>query len=194
MNLISLWNLHNDIFDDIKLPPEIDKDIAVNYIFQYCGTYGVLDHDYPLCRSMITLFFARHYDQYKRLIENINLEYILTQNYDRNREYTRINAENRTGNEKRTGANVDTNKVSAYNSTTYADDSQTSQSIDENTENINATDTNETIREHEYGDLSVQNMSGKVKEEIELRKNPQYNIYQIIASDFFDEMMLRLEV
>ena len=101
------------------------------------------------------------------------LEYGLLENYDRTREYTRK--------VKRQTDGTDTNKVSAFNSDDFTNDSQ----------NVNSATGNddEEIREREYGDLSVMSTTKRVEEEIALRKKA--NIYDIIADDFYDTFVLR---
>lgn len=169
-NLLTLWN---DLFEDIVLPEQIDKDTCINAIIDKCENHVMLYIDYPFVKNKITRFFQKNYQQYQRLAEVIMLEYGILENYDRTREYTRK--------VKRQSDGTDTNKVSAFNSNDFTNDSQ----------NINSATGNddEEIKEHEYGDLSVMSTTKRVEEEIALRKKA--NIYEIIADDFYDSFVLR---
>lgn len=169
-NLLTLWN---DLFEDVVLPEQIDKDTCINAIIDKCENHIMLYIDYPFVKNKITRFFQKNYQQYQRIVEVIMLEYGLLENYDRTREYTRK--------VKRQSNGTDTNKVSAFNSDDFTNDSQ----------NINSAMGNddEEIKEREYGDLSVISTTKRVEEEIALRKHA--NIYEIIAGDFYDNFMVR---
>lgn len=176
-------DLHNDIFDDITLPDGIDKEICIDTIIARNCTYDIMDHDYPLCKSMITLFFKNHYYQFDRFKKALDTEYDLIQNYDRTREYKR----NVDKNEHTTDSGSDINSVSAYNQIALAENTR----VDSDAQGTRDNTENEDIYEHEYGDLSVMSTTEKVKQELELRMKQKYNIYIFIADLFFTELCLR---
>ena len=175
MNLLSLMDLHPDIFEDIEIPDMIDKDTMLNTIIVECATFDVMWHDYPLCKSVITNFFKMKYDQYDRMAAALAEKYDLIQNYDRTREYSRIVGRQNDG--------TDTNRVSAFDQSGFSDNDQTTSQ--------GSSSEDETITEHEYGDLSSSTNTSKLKDELNLRRDPRYNLYVFIAQDFFDFFCLR---
>lgn len=187
MNLYSLFSLHNDIFDDIKLPESVDKTTCINTILDENGIFPFRNHEYPFCKKQIESFFNRWFEQFDRIAKANDLEYDLIQNYDRNQEYTRTVS--RSGNNSENTNGTDTTKVSAYNETAYQPDSETSSNG--STNGSHSEDETETIRNREYGDIGVDTTAQKIKAEIEMRKNENNNIYYIISNHFFSEFMLR---
>ena len=89
MYLLSLMDLHPDIFDDITVTPLLDKQTMIDTIVLKAATYDVLHHSFPLAKSMNTIWFKAHYEQFDRLAKAAATEYDLIQNYDRTREYSR---------------------------------------------------------------------------------------------------------
>lgn len=187
MNLYSLFSLHPDIFDDIRLPESLDKTEVINTILDDNGIFPFRNHDYPFCKNQINSFFNRWYDTFDRLGAALSMEYDIIQNYDRNQEYTRTVKRNGTNSETTTGK--DTNTVSAFNESALQPDSETNSSG-----NINGSSSDEeteTIKNREYGDIGVDTTTRKIMAELELRNNKQNNIYYIISNHFFSEFMLR---
>ena len=183
MYLLSLMDLHPDIFDDITVTPLLDKQTVIDTIVLKAATYDVLHHSFPLAKSMNTIWFKSHYEQFDRLAKAVATEYDLIQNYDRTREYSRKVKRD----EKQTDNSTDTNSVSAFNQTGYSPESQTTG--EGNSDRTGNED--ETIMEHEYGDLSVSTSSSKVKEEMDLRADPRYNVYETIAELWMRDFTLR---
>lgn len=184
MYLISLMDLHPDIFDEIRVTSELDRDTIVNTIIRKAATYDMLHHAYPLVKHIINIWFDSHFSQFDRLAKAADTEYDLIQNYDRTREYSRKVARDET----QTDSTTDTNTVSAYNQSGYSPESQTTGEGESGRQG----NEDETILEREYGDLSVATASSKIKEEMDLRSNPRYNVYEVIAEMWISDMCLRL--
>lgn len=187
MNLYSLFSLHDDIFDCIRLPEGIDKTEVVNTILDENGIFPFRNHEYPFCKKQITSFFNRWYDNFKRINDVLSLEYDVIQNYDRNQEYTRTVTRN--GNDSETSSGTDTNTVSAFNETALQPDSATNSNG--NTVRARSDSETEVINNREYGDIGVDTTTRKLLAELDLRNSKKNNIYYIISNNFFSEFMLR---
>ena len=87
-NLLSLWP---DIFDNINLPTNIDKETCVYAIVDKCENHVMIYIDYPYVKHKIERWFRVHYEQFYRLAYTIEQEYDLLDNYERTREYSRKN-------------------------------------------------------------------------------------------------------
>lgn len=187
MNLYSLFSLHDDIFDEIRLPEGIDKTEVINTILDNNGIFPFRNHDYPFCKKQINSFFNRWYDNFKRLNDVLTLEYDVIQNYDRTQEYTRTVT--RDGTESETTSGTDTNTVSAYNESSLQPDSATNSNG--KTDSTHSNSETETIKNREYGDIGVDTTTRKLLAELDLRNKKENNIYNIISNHFFSEFMLR---
>ena len=183
MYLLSLMDLHPDLFDDITVTPLLEKQTVIDTIVFKAATYDVLHHSFPLAKTMNSIWFKSHYDQFDRLAKAFATEYDLIQNYDRTREYSRKVQRD----EQQKDSTTDTNSVSAFNQSGYSPERQT---VGEGNSDRSGNE-DETIMEHEYGDLSVSTSSSKVKEEMDLRADPRYNVYEIIAELWMCDFSLR---
>ena len=82
-SFVNLWELSEyTLFNDIRLPPGIDKEILVNTIFDECAEFEPLTIDVDLMKAKINNFFARNYDNFNRLYHYTHLEYNPPHNYD----------------------------------------------------------------------------------------------------------------
>ena len=70
---VNLWELSDHkLFDDIRLPAGIDKEILVNTIFDECAEFEPLTIDVDLMKAKINNFFAKNYDNFNRLYQYTN--------------------------------------------------------------------------------------------------------------------------
>ena len=173
-SLINLWELsEHTLFDSITLPDGIDKEILVNSIFDECGEFEPLTIDVTLMKAKINNFFARNYDNFKRLYNYTLLEYSPIENYNKYRDSTNINDSTLTK------GTINTNefKISAYDSDTYQPN-QVETSADSGTD----TSKNTTkYDEHEHGNIGTPAITILEKDTNYWNKN---NMYQTIAEKF----------
>ena len=81
---VNLWELSDHkLFDDIRLPDGIDKEILINTIFDECAEFEPLTIDVDLMKAKINNFFARNYDNFNRLYQYTQIEYNPIENYSR---------------------------------------------------------------------------------------------------------------
>ena len=201
MNLINLTRYFNDIyekdlFENIKINPGLDKDLLVNTILDYCGIWDCVADDPLLMQKKIEIFFYRRYDTYSRLIETLQSDYNPLHNYDR---YEKKNENRKFKGTDTTDETIDSiinetdeNKVSAFNNATYqpsSEDITTGKNQDKKNGTYGKNDNEDYITDnHLYGNIGVTTSQQMLESEINLRE--KYNIYEIIAKDFFKQLMV----
>lgn len=83
-NLINVYMWYEGkLFDNIKLYNPIDKEILVNTILDECGEMIPVTGHFQFFQMKIENFFARQYDNFKRLWDAYNADYAILENYDR---------------------------------------------------------------------------------------------------------------
>ena len=158
---VNLWELsEHKLFDDIRLPAGIDKEILINTIFDECAEFEPLTIDVYLMKAKINNFFARNYDNVNRLYQYTQIEYNPIENYSR---YSNT-----------TSSNTNENKISAYDSADYQN-------------NMLTTDGN-ISSDHTHGNIGVTTNQQMINAEIELRLNNQ--MLNLIIDDFASEICI----
>ena len=158
-SLVNLWELSNHtLFDDIKLPDGIDKEILVNSIFDECAEYEPLTIDVEVMKAKIKNFFLRNYDNFKRLYDYTQLEYNPIENY------------NRYSDTKSTDNRTNENKISAYDSEDYQNNS------------VNTDDNVNVFTDHTHGNIGVTTTPQMLEQDTAYWNNN--NMYKTIAEKF----------
>lgn len=209
----NLWELYDhDLFDDIKLPTGIDKEILVNTIFSKCATYSPLYHEHDLLVNMINNWFMTWYDSFDRIAKAMQEDYNPLHNYDRfediDRNFNHKGSVDKTytGNETEDETNISndtsTGQVSAFDSSAWQNADKNTDDLTANrdltkTRNLSDEETRnltDTQREtaHIYGNIGVTTSQQMLESEIDLRE--RYNIYNYIAQKFYDDFMLKIEL
>lgn len=186
MNLINLCDFYgiDNIFKDIVLPDNIDKEILINTILDKCSLNEPLYYDMNLLNQKIKNFFLKNYDVYNRLVKAFSLEYNPIENYDR-KEDTSRNIKRETNNSNIYNENS-VSDISAFDSNGYQKDSKNV--IDSDRKENNNLLENESFSNRVHGNIGVTTTQQMLESELNLRK--KLNIYEIIANDFYDNFML----
>lgn len=201
MNLINVLDFNKeyyglDLFDEIKIPDKLDKEVLVNTILGKCWCYRPCYNDFSIFKQMVNNFFLKNYHTYVKMLDSLTEEYNPLHNYnryeDRNENRKIVEENEHNANYKATQKQDTENKVSAFNSDTYQPSDTTSDNTESTNENEDSYNNNHDdtyiTRNHLYGNIGVTTSQTMVKDEIELRK--LYNIYDIIANQFLSEFMV----
>lgn len=193
--LLGMYQFDNSILSDYVLPEGMDRDILNGTILDYCGENAVRYGDPDTLHAMINLMFRKNQKVYQELWDTLNYDYDPLLNYDLTIEETR---QHKGGDKtERTVENHDKsestaeNKVSAFNSSSYSPDTQTTTSGKgdsdgkENTEFT--TDRNEDVKRREYGDNSARSTQYMINEQ---RRVVDFNLYDRIRQDFEKEITI----
>ena len=170
INIIDLYGYK--LFDNIQIPNGIDKELLINCIMDECSEFEPLYTDEKLLTLKIQTFFKKNFETFSRIYDICKLEYNPIENYDRNEEWQDKFADQ--------SSNNNVNKVSAYDSTTFTDNTSDSQT------GSNAGNSSHAGRTH--GNIGVTTTQQMLESELDIR--PKLNIYKYIAEAFYAEFML----
>ena len=189
-NFISILDLYGyGIFDDIKIPVGIDKDLLINSIMDKCATNEPLYTDENLLKAKIEVFFQKNYQTYERLFNAYTLEYNPIENYDRKESLSKkVYIENEVANND--SYNEDrTSKVSPYDVDSFKNDSN--DVLNSSTDKKENGKRNENVIEENriHGNIGVTTTQQMLASELDIVY--KLNIYELIANDFYNEFMLK---
>lgn len=215
-NLASVCNLYgyDEVFKNIEINEKLDKDTLINTILDNCAMYEPIYPELEILNMKIKVFFKKHRIEFDKLVYLYTLQYKSDYNpiwnKDGNKTHTETskrikdntvnNTNSITNSNTITSNDVDTNTVSAYDSDTFSNDSQTSSTSNKQEQKTGNTientigNENENIelkiQDIEQGNIGVTTTATMINEEVELQKN--FNVYDIIATMFYDELMLHV--
>lgn len=182
MTLIGMNNYldaeNDDLFSLMVMPPELDKDLLINYILMECGEFPVLWANPYFVKNMIGVWSSKMLDTFTRSFNALKSEYNPIHNYNRWEEYD--------SNASSTGENKES--VSAYDA---GNDDLRTKGKDEG-----ASSSEMEGSRHVWGLLPTNNMGisttvqRMIQAEIELRTD--FNIYEIIKEEFKKEFCVQI--
>lgn len=180
MNNISFADVFNNfgysMFDNIVIPPNVEKEILINSIIDKVMLYQPLFTDYNFLTIKTNLFFSKNAEVFARLSDAFKMEYNPLHNYDSTEQI--VDKATNT----RTGQNVDTSKVSAFDVDTFSNSDQMQSDINEQ-------DVNEYNHElRRFGNIGVTTSQQMIESELNVR--PKLNIYDVIANLYFNEFCI----
>lgn len=130
-----LHDLNDDLFENLVLPEDVDKDTLTENILLRGGEFEVLYSDPYFMKDAIGLWSRKWNRTFTKWVEALDIEYSPLENYDRKEDYTDTTNRGLTSNgrkdsgNKRTFNNTDTTtphttiteetKVSAFDSSDY---------------------------------------------------------------------------
>lgn len=207
-NLANVCNLYgyDEVFKDIEINEKLDKDTLINSIMDVCGMNEPIYPEIEILQIKVQYFFKKHKEQFDKLVYLYSLKYDKDYNPIWNKDGTKTHIETT---ERRKDNTVDTshnsiikdtgediNQVSAYDSTGFSNDSKTSNHNNRNENGNNNTKENEkeniklTIEDIEKGNIGVTTTADMINQEIDLQS--KFNVYEVIARMFFDELCLHV--
>lgn len=219
-NLASICNLYGyeEVFKDIEINDALDKELVINTILDTCAMYEPIYPEIEILNMKIKVFFKKHQMQFDKLTYLYSLRYKTDYNPIWNKDGSKTHTEKSSRTKDNTlknaiddtittnNSNNDTveeiNQVSAYDSEIFSNDSKTTttdkkqENGTEKTnrnENSNGNEKEEIILENkdvEQGNIGVTTTATMINEEIELQK--KFNVYEVIAAMFYDELMLHV--
>lgn len=218
MARITLWGFYQftdkKLFDNIKLYEGFDKQILIDLIMQQSGELFPFHQQPDYLKLNIENWFARMYDQFKRMHDAITAEYNPIENYDRIEEWSDSESLSQSESESSStstsahdstsdsSSNSMTNDVSAANMAAgFLPDSASngvsagrSQSDSSNKMNSarNRHDLSDRFSKHSgriHGNIGVLTNQSMIESELKLR---QFDIYETIANMFEEEFIIRI--
>lgn len=229
---ISTWSLYqydDELFAGLKVPVGLDREVLINKILLDAGHLGCIYPDPEFLRSAINIWSTARLESWAKMYEALNKEYDplwnkdawFTEEWTDSRTYgkkttasgkdtTDVVETPRVGRVTETSpADVTTDSVKGYNSTSWLDNEKTTRSgkITEEQKTPTGTDTTKTeftagvshqdsgtdsnTREstrREYGNIGVTTSQQMLQAEMELRS--RFNMYEIITQEYKERFCL----
>lgn len=194
MNLLSLYNYDESLFDNLVLPEGIDKDTLVNNLLLDTVSQEVLYADPDIMKQAIGIWSKKELPVWQRLKDTLDIRgtYNPIYNYDRNEEITNDHTKNTTESENHNlNKGTDTTKVSqgSFNSNDLTQVNQQDNILGSgNDENGKDTFTGDhTFNAHLYGNIGVTTTQEMIKEELSI---DEINILDYIIDSFKNRFIL----
>ena len=175
---INLFNLYcyDDIFKDIRIPENIDKEILINTIADYIAEYEPIYYNMPFLNLKIKNFFLKNYDVFDRLNKAFTIEYNPLHNYDK----TQTVIETIDNSTEDNTENI--NQTSSFDNTDFVNNEKN------NTKGNTNEKTTRTYTDNTRGNIGVTTSTQMLEQELNLR--PRLNIYTFIARLFYNEFCI----
>lgn len=212
ITMIGMYNYDEKLFDEMTLPPEINREDFINtFLFNY-GEFPVMYPSWSILKFAIGVWSKKWYHSIERIIRAMTEDYDPLHNFDRHELYT--DTENKTETNttsygstitetdtreiKSDGTNE--SEVSAYNEDQYQpDNKQTINNTESHSGGVeterDGKDTNDmkgnrglTHEGHLYGNIGVTKSTDMLSDEISVRRNQ--NILDIVSEMLFKEVCI----
>lgn len=161
LSLLGMYRYNEGLFDNIHLPPEIDKKVLINNLLAECAELEILYTDPDFLAFMIGEWSAKEVVVWEKLYNTTMFKYDPISNYDRKESWTDI-VESK-GNS--------TEKVAGFNNPKLVESS-------------GADGKSESTSKHEahiYGNIGVTTSQQMLEEE---RRVVQFNVISYIIDSF----------
>ena len=171
-----------------------------------CGMNEPIYPEIEILQIKVQYFFKKHKEQFDKLVYLYSLKYDKDYNPIWNKDGTKTHIETTERSKDNTVDNShnsiindigeDINQVSAYDSNGFSNDSKTSNHNNRNENGNNNTRGNEkeniklSIEDIEKGNIGVTTTADMINQEIDLQS--KFNVYEVIARMFFDELFLHV--
>lgn len=207
-NLANVCNLYgyDEVFKDIEINEKLDKDTLINSIMDVCGMNEPIYPEIEILQIKVQYFFKKHKEQFDKLVYLYSLKYDKDYNPIWNKDGTKTHIETTERSRDNTVDNLhnslindngeDINQVSAYDSNGFSNDSKTTNTNKRNESGNDKTSGKEkeniklTIEDIEKGNIGVTTTADMINQEIDLQS--KFNVYEVIARMFFDELCLHV--
>lgn len=219
-NLASICNLYGyeEVFKDIEINDALDKELVINTILDTCAMYEPIYPEIEILNMKIKVFFKKHQMQFDKLTYLYSLQYKTDYNPIWNKDGSKTHSEKNSRTKVNTLKNAiddtvttnnsnndeieEVNQVSAYDSDIFSNDSKTTTTDKKQENSTEKTNRNENsdgnekeenileTKDTEQGNIGVTTTATMINEEIDLQK--KFNVYEVIATMFYDELMLHV--
>lgn len=197
---------YEEVFKDIDINAKLDKDTLINSIMDVCGMNEPIYPEIEILQIKVQYFFKKHKEQFDKLVYLYSLKYDKDYNPIWNKDGTKTHIETTERSKDNTVDNLhnslindngeDINQVSAYDSNGFSNDSKTTNTNKRNESGNDTTNGKEkeninlTIEDIEKGNIGVTTTADMINQEIDLQS--KFNVYEVIARMFFDELCLHV--
>lgn len=110
MSLLGLWTANKGLFDLLKIPAALNKQMLVDNLLMECAELEILYPDAEFMREAIGAWSSIEVDKWEEMEKTLHYEYDPISNYDRHEEWTDDSEGSSTATSTATG------KQAGYNS------------------------------------------------------------------------------
>lgn len=190
---------HESLFDLMELPEGIDKELAIDTILMKGAEFEVLYASADWMKMAIGVWSKKWSRTFTKWYEALNISYNPLENYDRYEE----SEDSRTSSNDASGKSdnatisrnddVSVNKISAFDSPTFENDSETSMDSTGNTDskssfqNFGTESSQDTHSARLHGNIGVTTSQMMLASELDIAR---WNLYEQIADVFLSEFII----
>ena len=165
LTLIGLYEHDDTLFDNLTLPDAVDKDVFINNLLVEAGEFSVLYPNFTFMKAQIGAWSLKWKETFDKWAHALSLEFNPIHNYDRYEEWTdsgensssnsgtNSNSVTSSGNSTITEGSTTTNKISAYDSSTMQNDTETGFTGSTQNYNTNSDSVSGSVSESSSGDF-----------------------------------------
>ena len=186
ISLLGLYNWDNTLFDGWTLPEAIDAEILRGLLIQECGELETTLPEPDLFKAVTGLWTRRKGRAWARALAAMTASYNPIHNYDRNETYT--DTESGSGGSDTSASNTRTDKTAAFNSSTYENKGQSTESGTGESSSTYGRTLSHTARMS--GNIGVTTSQQMVNDELDL--SDRLDPYWIIVRDFKKEFCVQV--
>lgn len=216
VTMIGMYNYDDKLFDEMTLPPEINKEDFINTFLLNYGEFPVMYPSWQILKFAIGVWSKKWYHSIERIIRAMTEEYDPLHNFDRHEVYTDTEGKkgkttdnitedidrSATISQDSSADSTEERTVSAYNEDEYQPDAKTNTESTENAETeteedsrrkANSTGTSEEDRNlkhegHLFGNIGVTKSTDMLVDETRIRRSQ--NILDIVSEMLFKEVCI----
>ena len=168
MTIAGLYNYDPTIFDYLKLPAGVNKDVIIFHIIEECGFNEILFPNPDYLKESIKNWSYGMQLTWLRFWDAINKEYDPLYNYDRTEQVD----------ETLDGSGNNTEAKTAFNDANFND----------TVKNDTSTNSKRNLKSRTFGNVGV--ITSQQMLEAELNITRQLNFYKAVARDFKEKFCL----
>ena len=159
MTMIGLYNYDNELFTNLTLPDDLNRDDAISTILLRCGEMPVLYPNFSMCKTMIGLWSRKWYHGIERIIQTLDDDYNPLHNYDRYEKYT--------DNDKKSESNIKKSTLEETHDNDISEDTDINTSSSNHMSNTNGNTTENqvsAVNDSSYQPSSKSTLSGAISQ------------------------------
>lgn len=190
ISILGLYNLNDDVFDNLTVPTGIDSDLLINNLVTELAELELIYSDYNFMKFMIGVWSRKELPTWERVLTASSKVYDPIENYDRIEEWHDNLNSNSAVNSNMTGNGSVQHDVAGFNSTALVNASK-----DTNTESNTgfSSDTSASTGSHTgrvHGNIGVTTSQQMLQSELDIA--PKLNVYDFIINSFKNRFCLQV--
>jgi hypothetical protein len=186
-----MYNYDPSIFDDLTLPPEIDKQLFIDNLLMRSGEFELLYPDAGFLKPAINVWGRKWYPTFEKWIEGQKATWNPIENYDRYEESNDHTVSSGSGSDTTnvSGGGSNEHTVSVYDSSTYqpADKNENSSSSESSSSTNTSGEATKDFNSHIHGNIGVTQAADMLRNFYDIAG---WNILEHMADVFIREFMI----